>query len=48
MAGVNPLSYAEIMAWSELTGADPRPHEVAALIEIDAVLRTPPKVEAKQ
>lgn len=45
MAGVNPVSHAEIRAWAELTGTDPRPYEVAAIIEIDAVLRTPPQAD---
>lgn len=41
MAGVNPLTYGTIADWARLTGRDLQPHEVHALITLDAVLRHP-------
>ena len=39
MAGLNPLTYQTLDAWARLTGRDPMPHEVEALILLDAALR---------
>jgi hypothetical protein len=36
--GLLPLSYTTIADWSRLTGQVIRPHEVAALIQLDAIL----------
>jgi hypothetical protein len=41
MAGLAPLAYGTIADWARLTGRRPRPHEVEALITLDAVLRHP-------
>ena len=38
MAGLAPLTYSTIAAWSELTGAEPGPLDVEALMALDAVL----------
>ncbi len=38
-AGADPLTYREIEAWSQLTDRRPRPHEVQALMTMDAVAR---------
>lgn len=38
MAGLNPLSYATVDAWSRLTHTYPDPLEVHALMALDAVL----------
>lgn len=38
MSGLNPLSYTTIRDWAELTNQWPEPHEVNALIELDALL----------
>jgi hypothetical protein len=35
--GQNPISYAEIKAWSELTGVEPQPDEVFAVMTLDSV-----------
>lgn len=40
MSGVNPLDYATIKSWGELTGRDPTSLEVEALIRMDAALIT--------
>ena len=42
MAGLNPLTYQTLDAWARLTGRDPMPHEVEALILLDAALRSEP------
>ncbi|MFP1634084.1 hypothetical protein ACLB6G_20330 [Zhengella sp. ZM62] len=34
--GANPISYPDIAAWRELTGAEPLPWEVRALKAMDA------------
>jgi hypothetical protein len=35
--GPNPISYAEIAAWSKLSGNRPNKHEVKMLRELDRV-----------
>lgn len=35
--GINPLSYAEISAWSELTGNRPAPFELRVIRALDEV-----------
>lgn len=35
--GLNPISYSEIRAWADLTGADPTPWEVSLLKRLDMV-----------
>lgn len=39
--GLEGFSYQEIEAWARLTDRDPQPHEIAALLDLDAVLRFP-------
>jgi hypothetical protein len=34
--GFHPLTYTTIADWARLTGRDPRPHEVEALMGVDA------------
>lgn len=41
MEGVSPLSYVTVVTWAQLTGRDPQPDEVEALMLLDAVLRNP-------
>jgi hypothetical protein len=41
MAGLNPLSYGTIMDWATLTDQYPEPHEIEALLILDAVMRAP-------
>ena len=41
MNGVAPLSYACVDAWSRLTGIEPTPDEVAALLVLDHAIRHP-------
>lgn len=37
MSGPLPISYTEIKAWSELTGAQPSPWEVMAVKRLDQI-----------
>lgn len=39
-AGANPIGYAEIAAWSHLTGLVPTPFEVSVLRRLDAAFLT--------
>jgi hypothetical protein len=41
MSGYAPLSYGTIADWVRLTGTEIYPHEVRALLQLDAVLRNP-------
>ncbi len=43
MNGIAPLTYSTIGEWSRLTATPVHPHEVEALIVIDAVMRGPGK-----
>ena len=45
MAGLAPLSHAEVGAWARLTDTRPEPWEVAALMTLDAALRWRPEDE---
>jgi len=38
MAGAAPLAFSTVMDWARLTGNDPDPLEVEALIAVDAAL----------
>lgn len=40
-AGPLPVTYSEMRAWAELTGRDPTPDEVVALVRVDRVLCWP-------
>ena len=42
MSGLSPLTYTTVDAWARLTGRDPQPHEVDALMVLDRVRRHPP------
>jgi hypothetical protein len=46
MAGVDPLSYPAIDAWARLTDRHPLPDEVDALLQLDAVTRSPEAAKA--
>lgn len=35
--GLNPISYSEIKAWSELTGRNPSPEDVRLIKMLDTV-----------
>jgi hypothetical protein len=35
--GMNPITYCEIKAWADLTGRNPSPLEVAALVALDSL-----------
>lgn len=48
MAGLAPLSHAEVQAWALLTDARPEPWEIGALMELDAALRWRPDDEAEK
>ena len=41
MSGLSPLTYATIADWAVLMHRRPRPHDVEALLTLDAVLRFP-------
>jgi hypothetical protein len=41
MDGLAPLSYGTVADWAALTGRDPTPEEVEALMQLDVVLRFP-------
>ena len=45
MDGFAPLSFTTIRDWATLTGRAVEPHEVHALLTLDAVRRNPPKQE---
>ena len=44
MQGYAPLTYGTIADWSRLMGIDPLPHEVDALMQLDAILCNPPEM----
>jgi hypothetical protein len=46
MAGVEPLTYLTIDAWARLTDRQPLPDEVDALLQLDAVTRSPEAAKA--
>jgi hypothetical protein len=46
MSGLAPLSYGTVRDWATLTGNDPKPHEVEALMALDSVMRGGVKKEA--
>jgi hypothetical protein len=49
MDGPAPLSYSQVEAWSRLLDIEVEPHEVAALMELDAAIRNPdPPAEEKE
>lgn len=35
MAGPNPLTHADVLAWATMTGRDPTPDEVRLLLRLD-------------
>jgi len=37
-ASLNPISFSELKAWSDLTGQKPTPTEVKILMKMDAVM----------
>lgn len=41
MGGLAPLSHAEVGAWARLMDVEPEPHEVEALMILDAAIREP-------
>jgi len=45
--GFQPISYAEIRAWAELTRSRPRPWEVRWIRRLDNVMRSPPPKEGE-
>jgi hypothetical protein len=45
MSGLSPLTYSTIADWARLKGFVPEPHEVDALIALDAVMLYPGKRE---
>jgi hypothetical protein len=45
MAGLMPLSYTTIADWARLKDMAPLPHEVDALIQLDAVMLYPGEEE---
>lgn len=45
MSGLSPLTYQTIAVWARLMDRRPRPHEVEALLTLDAVLLFPDAVE---
>lgn len=46
--GYNPLTYTTIADWSRLTGTTVHPHEVEALIRLDAVFLNPPDLSRRK
>lgn len=47
-AGMAPLGYGTIADWSRLTDQHPEPHEVDALLRLDAAMRHTPAIEEKK
>ncbi len=45
MNGLNPLTYTTVADWSRLKGVKPEPHEVEALLTLDAVMLFPGEAE---
>lgn len=45
MGGPKPFSYPQLESWARLTGREPEPHEVEALIYLGLVLAYPPADE---
>lgn len=43
LAGLDPISYSEIEAWSRLTGNEPETWEIQAIKRIDAIACRPEK-----
>ena len=43
--GLQPLSYTTIADWARLKDVQPKPHEVEAMIVLDAILCSKPKPE---
>lgn len=43
MDGLAPLTYTTIADWARLTGREPEPFEVEALLTLDATRRHPPE-----
>lgn len=41
MNGLAPISYGTIADWARLTGRAPAPHEIRALLRLDAAMRRP-------
>jgi hypothetical protein len=41
MSGLAPLGYEAVTAWARLTERTPQPHEVRALLALDAVMLFP-------
>ena len=41
MSGLAPLGYNTIQSWANLTGNNPAPYEIDALIMLDAAMMTP-------
>jgi hypothetical protein len=46
--GANPISYNEIVSWSDLTGVRPDPIEVQAIISLDAAYMSAQAEEMKK
>ena len=46
--GQNPISYAEVVSWSQLTGVDPEPLEVQAVMSLDAAYMAVQAVEIRK
>lgn len=45
MSGPKLFTYPQVESWARLTGRDPEPHEVEALMHLGTVLLHPPPVE---
>jgi len=39
--GPQPIGYVDVLAWATLTGREPRPHEVMALLDLDHAMLFP-------
>jgi len=48
MDGAAPLGYSTVADWSRLAGIDIEPHEVDALMALDAVMRHPAEDEPEK
>lgn len=42
MAGANPITYPDLLAWAQLTGCDPSPWEISVLRRLDVAAMAKP------
>lgn len=48
MAGAQPVTWADMEGWARLTGRNPDPAEIQALLEVTAVMGLPDKDDSRE